>query len=48
MIERMIEEDMLEKLDKNNISNLKNIEERFLDLEYDPNNEYSVPYLWVH
>ncbi len=46
MIERMIEEDMLEKLDKNNISNLKNIEERFLDLEYDPNNEYSVPYLW--
>ena len=46
MIERMINEDMLEKLDKNNIPNLKNIEERFLDLEYDPNNEYSVPYLW--
>lgn len=46
MIERMIDEDMLLKLDKNNISNLNNIEERFLDLEYDPNNEYSVPYLW--
>ena len=46
MIERMIEEDMLEKLDKNNIPNLNNIEERFLSLEYDPNDEYSAPYLW--
>lgn len=46
MVERMIKEDMLEKLDKNNIPNLKNIEERFLNLDYDPNNKYSVPYLW--
>ena len=46
MIERMIDEDMLEKLDKNNIPNLKNIEERFLDLAYDPDNDYSVPYMW--
>ena len=46
MIERMIEEGLLEKLNKDNIPNLANIDERFLDLEFDPNNEYSVPYMW--
>ncbi|MBU5440061.1 spermidine/putrescine ABC transporter substrate-binding protein [Tissierella sp. MSJ-40] len=46
MIERMISEDMLVKLDKNNISNIKNVEEKFLGLDFDPNDEYSVPYMW--
>ncbi len=46
MIERMIREDMLYKLDKNNIPNLKHIDERFINLSFDPNNEYSVPYMW--
>jgi len=46
MIERMISEGLLEKIDKNNIPNLKNIDDRFLDLDFDPNNEYSVPYMW--
>nr|WP_236908216.1 spermidine/putrescine ABC transporter substrate-binding protein [Clostridium sp. Cult3] len=46
MIERMINEDMLEKINKGNISYLENIEDRFLDLEFDPNNDYSVPYMW--
>ena len=46
MIERMIREDMLEKIDFNNIPNFKNIDERFKNLAYDPTNEYSVPYMW--
>ncbi|HOJ09699.1 MAG TPA: spermidine/putrescine ABC transporter substrate-binding protein [Clostridiales bacterium] len=46
MIERMIKEGMLEKIDFNNIPNYKYIDERFKNLEYDPDNEYSVPYMW--
>jgi spermidine/putrescine transport system substrate-binding protein len=46
MIERMIHEDMLEKINKDNVPNLNNIEDRFLDLEFDPHNDYSVPYMW--
>ncbi len=46
MIERMIAEGLLAKIDKNNIPNLKYIDEEFLDLDFDPNNEYSVPYMW--
>lgn len=46
MLTRMIEEDMLEKIDLEKIPNSKHIEERFLGLEYDPNNEYSLPYTW--
>ncbi|MDR2649203.1 MAG: ABC transporter substrate-binding protein, partial [Clostridiales bacterium] len=46
MIERMINEDMLEKLDKNNIPNYSGIDKRFNNLAYDPGGEYSVPYMW--
>jgi len=46
MIQRMINEDMVQKIDLNNIPNYKYIDERFKNLAYDPNNEYSVPYMW--
>ena len=46
MISRMIKENMLQKLDLNNIPNLSNITDTFLNPEYDPTNEYSVPYTW--
>ncbi len=46
MIEKMIQNDLLEKINLNNIPNYKNIDERFKNLDYDPNNEYSVPYMW--
>ena len=46
MISKMINEGMLEKLDFDNIPNLKNIMGGFLNPQYDPTNEYSVPYLW--
>ena len=46
MISRMIKENMLQKLDLDNIPNLSNITETFLNPEYDPTNEFSVPYTW--
>lgn len=45
-IKRMIDEDMLHKIDMNNVPNYKYIGERFKNLAFDPNNEYSVPYMW--
>lgn len=46
MISKMIDEGMLQKLDFENIPNLANIMPSFLNPQYDPDNEYSVPYLW--
>lgn len=46
MIEKMIEEDMLEKLDFSNIPNYSLIGDDYKDLPFDPTNEYSVPYTW--
>ncbi len=46
MISRMIEEDMLEKLDFDNIPNFQYIDDNYKNLEYDASNEYSVPYTW--
>lgn len=46
MISRMIEEDMLEKLDFANIPNFSDIDPTLNRPEYDPSGEYSVPYMW--
>ena len=46
VIEKLIEKDLLHELNKENIPNLANIDERFLDLSFDPENKYSVPYMW--
>ena len=46
MLTRMREEGMLEKLDLEKIPNSKYIDPRFLGADYDPNNEYSLPYMW--
>ncbi len=44
MIARMIKEDMLLKLDFENIPNYKYIDEQYKNAYYDPKSEYSVPY----
>ncbi len=44
MIQRLIEEDYLEKINFDNIPNYKNIMDEYKNLYYDPQNEYSVPY----
>ena len=46
MIQRLISEDMVEKLDFKNIPNFSMISDEFKNPEYDPKNEYSVPYMW--
>lgn len=46
MIEKMISENLLEKIDLNNIANYQYIGDAYKNLSYDPTNEYSVPYMW--
>ena len=46
MVGRMIAEDMLEPINFANIPNFNYIMESFKNLEYDPTNQYSVPYTW--
>lgn len=46
MIAQLIEEGMLEKLNYKNIPNFAQIDDRFKYLDYDPKNEYTVPYTW--
>lgn len=46
MISKMIEQDMLQKLDFAQIPNFSYIDDTFKSPEYDPKNEYSVPYTW--
>lgn len=46
MIQRMMKENLLIKLDHKKIKGLENIDEPFLDLSFDPGNNYSIPYFW--
>lgn len=46
MVAQMISLGMLAELDKNNIPNVANIGERFLNAPYDPGNVYCMPYQW--
>ena len=47
MIQKMINEDLLQPVDKNNIPNLENIDPLYLTKseEFDPGNQYSVPHM---
>ncbi len=46
MIERLLKEDMLQPVDKSKIPNLADLADGVKNLEYDPDNTYSVPYFW--
>ena len=46
MIERLIEEDLLQKLDKSKLTCMDKLAGAVKGLPYDPKNEYSVPYFW--
>lgn len=45
-VEVMAQEGLLQEIDLNNIPNFENIADEWKDLEYDPGNKYSVPYLY--
>lgn len=47
MIQRLIGEDLLMKLDPEKVDEaLVQVDDQILDLPYDPQNQYSVPYFW--
>lgn len=46
MIQRLIEEDYLQKLDKSKLDCMDKLADNVKGLPYDPDNEYSVPYFW--
>ena len=46
MIQRLIEEDCLQKLDKSKLDCFDKLSDAVLGLPYDPDNDYSVPYFW--
>lgn len=46
MIQRLIEEDLLQKLDKTRLDCMDKLCDVVKGLPYDPENEYSVPYFW--
>ncbi len=46
MVERMIKEERLLPLDKTIVNNLDNLSDSVKNLAFDPDNTYSVPYLW--
>ncbi|OAI49274.1 spermidine/putrescine ABC transporter substrate-binding protein [Gammaproteobacteria bacterium SCGC AG-212-F23] len=45
-IDRMRRQQMLEPLDKKQLSHYKNINSLFLKTHYDPEDKYSIPFIW--
>ena len=46
LIEQMVKEKLLLKLDKKRLKNLGNIDPKVMSQPFDPNNQYSIPYMW--
>jgi spermidine/putrescine-binding protein len=46
MVQILIKQNLLRKIEKSKITNLKNINKKFLNLEFDPGNEFSIPFFW--
>lgn len=46
MIQRLIQEDLLQKLDHSKLDCMELLTEDVKGLPYDPENEYSIPYFW--
>jgi len=45
-VQRMADEGLLEPLKLSRLSNFNYLNPRLLNLEYDPHNRYTIPYLW--
>lgn len=46
MVSVLIQQGLLEPLDKKALTNWNNLDPAFLNLEFDPDNHFSVPYMW--
>lgn len=45
-INKMSNEGMLQKIDTTKLQNFKNLDPTLLHQSFDPNNDYSIPYIW--
>ncbi|MDY0051554.1 MAG: spermidine/putrescine ABC transporter substrate-binding protein [Aliarcobacter sp.] len=45
-VNKMSRENLLVKLDKSKLPNYKNLDTKLLSKPFDPNNDFSIPYLW--
>ena len=45
-VQKMKKEKLLIPIDHNKLSNLKNMDKSFMNLPFDPGNQYSIPYFW--
>lgn len=46
LMKRMIDEELVQPLNKDNIPNISQMDESYLNLDIDPGNKYSVPYMF--
>lgn len=46
LMTRMIKEDLVQQLNKDNIASISQMDENYLNLDIDPGNKYSVPYMF--
>ena len=42
----MRKESMLQQIDKEKLSHFADLDTNFLNKPFDPNNNYSIPYIW--
>ncbi|QKJ86797.1 spermidine/putrescine ABC transporter substrate-binding protein PotD [Paramixta manurensis] len=45
-VAKMRNEGMIQKIDKSQLSNFHNLDPNLLNKSFDPNNDYSIPYIW--
>ncbi len=45
-VDRLRKQNMLQKIDKSKLKNIGNLDPSLLHLEHDPDNDYSIPFLW--
>ncbi|OON41357.1 spermidine/putrescine ABC transporter substrate-binding protein PotD [Izhakiella australiensis] len=45
-VAKMRKEGMIQKIDKSQLSNFHNLDPALLNKPFDPNNDYSIPYIW--
>ncbi len=45
-VSKMRKEGMLHKIDKHKLTHFKDIDPQYLNKPFDPNNNYSIPYVW--
>lgn len=45
-VSKMRKEEMLQPIDKSKLSHFEGLDPNYLDKPFDPNNNYSIPYIW--